>query len=64
MKWNTGKCVFVFIVSFIVTLLALISIPKLQDPATCLEAALMITGAYAWFGGVIWANLVLPLSKK
>jgi hypothetical protein len=51
----------VAIVSFCVTLAALLQIPRLQDVETCLTAALVITGAYAWFIGVIWANLVLPM---
>lgn len=60
-KVNKAHCFFVGIVSFIVTLAALLQIPRLQDVETCLSAALIITGAYAWFIVVIWANLVLPM---
>ncbi len=60
-KVNKAHCWFVAIVSFCVTLAALLQIPRLQDVETCLTAALVITGAYAWFIGVIWANLVLPM---
>lgn len=64
MRFNTTKCVIVFLISFIVMLLALIQIPRLQDYETCLSAAVIITGAYAWFVGIIWANIVMPMSKK
>lgn len=64
MKLNKFRCVVVFIISFVVMLLALIQIPRLQDIETCVSAAFIITGAYAWFAGVLWANLILPLSKK
>ena len=64
MKLNTGKCIIMFILSFIIMLLALIQIPRLQDIETCVSAAFIITGAYAWFAGILWANLILPMSKK
>lgn len=63
MKLNTGKCIIMFILSFIIMLIALIQIPRLQDIETCVSAAFIITGAYAWFAGILWANLILPLSK-
>lgn len=63
MKLNTGKCIIMFILSFIIMLVALIQIPRLQDIETCVSAAFIITGAYAWFAGILWANLILPLSK-
>jgi len=63
-KLNKFRCVVVFIISFVVMLLALIQIPRLQDIETCVSAAFIITSAYAWFAGVLWANLILPLSKK
>lgn len=64
MKFNAGKCVMVFAISFAVMLAALLNIPALSDPETCVRAALVITGAYAWFAGVLWANVVLPMMKK
>ena len=64
MKFNTTKCVIVFSISFIVMLLALIQIPRLQDIETCVSAAFIITLAYGWFCGVIWANVVLPMMHK
>lgn len=64
MKFNTTKCVIVFLISFVVMLLALIQIPRLHDYDTCLSAAIIITGAWAWFAGIIWANIVMPMSKK
>lgn len=64
MKLNEGKCIVVGVLSFCITLLALLQIPRLQDYETCLSAAIIITGAYAWFVGIIWANIVLPMSKK
>lgn len=64
MKLNTGKCIIMFILSFIIMLIALIQIPRLQDIETCVSAAFIITGAYAWFAGILWANLILPMSKK
>ena len=64
MKWNEGKCIVIFVISFCVTLLALIQIPRLHDYETCLSAAIIITGAWAWFAGIIWANIVMPMSKK
>jgi len=63
MKLNTGKCIIMFILSFIIMLVALIQIPRLQDIETCVSAAFIITGAYAWFAGILWANLILPMSK-
>ncbi len=64
MKWREGKCIVMAVLSFCITLLALMQIPRLQDYETCLSASIIITLAYAWFGGVIWANVVLPLSKR
>lgn len=55
---------FVGVVSFVAMLAALIAIPYLHEFETCLEAAIVITLAYAWFAGVIWANVVLPMIKK
>lgn len=64
MKINKLHFVFVAVVSFIVTLAALLQIPRLADYETCVSAAFIITGAYAWFAGVLWANVVLPMIKK
>lgn len=64
MRLNTAKCIIVFIISFVLMLTALIQIPRLQDAETCVSAAFIITAAYAWFCSVIWANVVLPMSKK
>lgn len=64
MKLNTGKCIIMFILSFIIMLVALIQIPRLQDLETCVSAAFIITLAYGWFCGVIWANVVLPMMRK
>lgn len=55
--------IFVASVSFFAMLSALISIPYLKDIETCLQAALTITGAYAWFAGVLYANIVLPMTQ-
>lgn len=63
MKLNKVKCIIVFLISFVVMLAALIQIPRLQDIETCVSAAFIITGAYAWFAGILWANLILPMSK-
>ena len=64
MKWNEGKCIVMFILSFCITLLALLQIPRLQNYDTCLSAAIIITLAYAWFAGIIWMNVVVPMAKK
>ena len=64
MRLNTAKCIIVFIISFVLMLTALIQILRLQDAETCVSAAFIITGTYAWFCSVIWANVVLPMSKK
>ena len=64
MKLNKVKCIIVFLISFVVMLAALIQIPRLQELDTCLSAALIITGAWAWFMGVFWANVVLPMIEK
>lgn len=64
MKWNEGKCIVMFILSFCITILALLQIPRLQNYETCLSAAIIITLAYAWFAGIIWMNVVVPMIKK
>lgn len=64
MKLNKVKCIIVFLISFVVMLAALIQIPRLQNYETCLSAAIIITGAWAWFAGIIWANVVLPMTKE
>ena len=64
MKLNKVKCIIVFCISFCVMLAALIQIPRLQELDTCLSAAFIITGAWAWFMGVFWANVVLPMIEK
>lgn len=64
MKLNKMKCIVVFLISFVVMLAALIQIPRLQSIETCLSAAFIITGAWAWFMGVFWANVVLPMIEK
>ena len=55
---------FVGVVSFVAMLAALIAIPYLHEFDTCLRAALVITVSYAWFAVVLWANVVLPMTKK
>lgn len=64
MKLNKTKCVIVFCISFCVMLAALIQIPRLHDYETCLSAAIIITGAYAWFAAVVWANVMKPLLDR
>lgn len=64
MRWREGKCIVMFVLSFCITLLALMQIPRLQDYETCLSAAIIITGAYAWFAALIWMNVVVPMIKK
>ena len=64
MKFNEGKCIVIGVLSFCITLLALLQIPRLQDYETCLSAAIIITLAYAWFAGIIWMNVVVPMIKK
>lgn len=64
MKLNKFKCAVVFVISFAVMLAALCQIPRLADYETCISAAFIITGAYAWFAGILWANVVLPMTKK
>lgn len=64
MKINGMRCFIIGVISFVVMLAALCQIPRLQDINTCVSAAFIITGAYAWFAGVLWANLILPLMKK
>lgn len=64
MKLNKVKCIIVFLISFVVMLAALIQIPRLQSIETCLSAAFIITGAWAWFMGVFWVNVVLPMIEK
>lgn len=56
--------IFVAVVSFIVTLAALIAIPYLHEIETCLTAAMVITGAYGWFAAVVWANVMKPLLDR
>lgn len=64
MRFNEGKCIVVGVLSFCITLLALLQIPRLQDYETCLSAAIIITLAYAWFAALIWMNVVVPMIKK
>ena len=55
---------FVGLMSFVAMLSALIAIPYLHEIETCVTAALVITGAYSWFIAVVWANIVLPMTRK
>ncbi len=64
MRINKLRVAFVAVVSFAVTLAALLQIPRLADYETCVSAAFIITGAYAWFGVVLWANLIHPLLMR
>ena len=64
MKLNTTRVIVIFCISFAVMLAALLNIPALSQPETCVRAALVITGAYAWFAGILWANVVLPMMRK
>ena len=64
MRINGIKCIIVGVLSFVIMLAALIQIPRLQDASTCVSAAFVITLAYAWFAGVLWANVLLPMTKR
>ena len=64
MKLNTTRVIVIFCISFAVMLAALLNIPALSQPETCIRAAFVITGAYAWFAGILWANVVLPMMRK
>lgn len=64
MKLNKFKCAVVFVISFAVMLAALCQIPRLADINTCVQAAFIITGAYTWFAGILWANVVMPMLEE
>ena len=64
MRINKVKVFVIGLVSFAVMLAALLNIPALSQPETCVRAALVITSAYAWFAGILWANVVLPMMRK
>lgn len=64
MRLNKVRIFVIGMISFFVMLAALCNIPRLQDVETCVSAALIITGAYAWFACVLWANVVYPMIKK
>ena len=64
MRINKVKVFVIGLVSFAVMLAALCNVPALSQPETCIRAAFVITGAYAWFAGILWANVVMPMSKK
>lgn len=63
-KLNKMHCLLVGIISFAVMIAALIQIPRLSDINTCVSAAFIITGAYAWFAAIIWANIVMPMLNE
>ena len=50
--------------SVLVVFISLMQVPALKEPETCVNAALIITGAYSWYVLLFWANFIHPMIKE